>query len=134
MPKYFPGVTHAIVKTSTNAKLTEGGLLAMVYLCFLEDADVIVVQINKMTGPITGATAELPGFSIPYNGKTISVAGLRGKPADEAKLMALVAFDKVKQKFGLKFNKQYKVVAKDITEIGGTDAQHVSGVGTEAQQ
>jgi hypothetical protein len=114
MPKFFPGLTHAIVKTPTNAEMMTrmGGALAMVRLCFTTDTDFLLIRISKMTGPVSGVVADLP--TVPG----LSLAGIQGQPADELKMAALIAFDKVKQKFGIKFGKQFKVISNDITEIG----------------
>lgn len=117
MPKFFPGITHTIVKTPKDTE-TMGRLggLAVVRLCFTTDEDCIIVKIVKMEGFTSGVSAivpQIPGTQIP---------AIAGKVANEAKLEALMAFDRVKQKFGIKFGKQYKVLAKDIEEIGGTNA------------
>lgn len=124
MPKFFPGITHTIVKTpkdiATMEKL-EG--LATVRLCFTTDEDFIVIKIKKMEGPTSGVSAIVP--CVP--GTVLSA--MYGKVANEAKLEALMAFDRVKQKFGIKFGKKYKVTLKDVVEIGGSDAVNLPGVG-----
>lgn len=99
------------------------GGLAIVRLCFTTDEDCIVVKIVKMEGPTSGVTALVP--QIP----STVIPGIAGKVANEAKLEALMAFDRVKQKFGIKFGKQYRVLAKDIEEIGGTNAISSPGLG-----
>lgn len=94
----------------------------MVRLCFTNDTDFLIVRISKMQGPTTGVVANLPSFAATTSkGDIIPIAGIQGKPADEVKMMALIAFDKVKQKFGIKFGKQYKVISNDIQEMGGTN-------------
>jgi hypothetical protein len=114
MPKFFPGVTHAIVKTPANADvMTKLDGIAIVRLCFTSDEDFILVKISRMLGPTAGVTAILPVVPVPNIPGTIILA-IQGKPADEVKIMALMAFDKVKQKFGLKYGKQYKVISNDI--------------------
>lgn len=124
MPKFFPGVTHTIVKTPKDiATMERLGGLATVRLCFTNDEDFIVIKIKKMDGPVSGVAAIVPCIS----GTIISAIG--GGVANEAKLEALMAFDKVKQKFGIKFGKVYKVLAKDIQEIGGTSAASSPGNG-----
>lgn len=125
MPKFFPSITHAIVKTPRDADVMArmGGAIAMVRLCFLDDNDYILMRINKMEGPTSGVVADVPSFDAKTNdGRTVSICGFAGKVSNEIKLEALLAFDKVKQKFGIKFGKVYKVSAKDIQEIGDTSA------------
>lgn len=119
MPKYFPSITHCKVVMPHDAKDMEslGGTLATVILCFSNEDDVLQpIQIKKMPGPVTGVIAEIPVTTFVHKGKTVFIPILKGKPADEIKLTALIAFDKVKQKYGLKFGKKYRV-AGDVEEI-----------------
>lgn len=126
MPKFFPGVSHSVVKTMKDAAtIQKMGMLATVRLCFADDMDNIIIGIKKMDGPVSGVTAVLPGFSV----GTLCVPAIQGKVANEAKLIALMAFDQVKQKFGLKFNKMYRVNSKDVQEIGAPGAVNLPGVG-----
>lgn len=121
MPKYFPGVTHCLVQTPITKEDMQamGNTIATVHLCFAGDFDILgPIRIKKMEGPTSGATAHIPITPIIIGGKKNWIPILRGKLADEAKLEALIAFDKVKQQFGLKFGKTYKVFAKTIEEIG----------------
>lgn len=129
MHKYFPGVSHCIVRTPKNAEAMTKmeGTIAMVYVCFGADVDNIIVQVKKMEGPTTGATATPPYFTVTGDGKTIRMPGIQGKVANEIKLTALLAFDKVKQQFGLKFGKRYKVLDNAIEEI--SDAKCIASVG-----
>lgn len=129
MPKYFPGVSHYMVRTPKNAEtmIRMDGTIAMVYICFGADEDHIVVQVKKMEGPTTGATATPPYFTVNGDTKTIRMSGVQGKVANEVKMMALLAFDRVKQQFGLKFGKRYKVLDNTIEEI--IDAQRSTNVG-----
>ena len=120
MPKYFPGLSHSLVKTVKNKELFDktGGAIAMVSLCFGNDTDCIVLVVKKMSGPTSGVTAELPGYTV----NSVVLPSFLGKPGDELKLAALTAFDRVKQKFGVKWAKHYKVFEKDIEEIGAVNA------------
>ena len=102
----------------------------MVRLCFTNDNDYILMRIAKMEGPTSGVVANLPSFiATTANGAIVPIAGVAGKPADEVKMIALIAFDKVKQKFGIKFGKQYKVISNDIQEMGGANAVSSPGNG-----
>lgn len=119
MPKYFPGVTYCLVRTPTNTETMKkvGDALAFVHLCFGSDEDYILVQIKKMEGFTSGVTAFLPYFVATSEDKTLLIPAIQGKVANEAKLSALIAFDQVKQKFGLKFGRRYKVYEKSVEEI-----------------
>jgi hypothetical protein len=127
MPKYLPGATHSIVRTVHNIQDMQlmNGIMALIDVCFGPgDADAVrMIAIKKMEGPTSGATAHIPRTVIVREGKRGWVPVLEGKVADEAKTIALVAFDKVKSKFGLKFNKTYKVFAKDIEEVDSFEAR-----------
>lgn len=127
MPKFLPGLSHRIVKTVKSKEAMEklSGAMALVTLCFTTNDDCINVMVHKMQGPTSGVTASVPGFII--NGKPVD--GIQGKVASELKMEALMAFDRVKQKFGLKWNRKYVVYEKTIEEI--PDAQHVSGLGAQ---
>lgn len=130
MPKYFPGITHAIVRTATTKESVEKtGHLAVVYLCFTTDDDNLLVFIGKLPGPTSGVQATLPGFSIDYKGSPTFVPAIRGKAGDEIKMAALIAFDRVKQSRGIKYNKKYKVMTKDITEMEKINAERAAEVG-----
>lgn len=122
MPKFLPGVTHALVVTSTNKEDMDKmhGIMANVNLCFGpgDEHALCSIGIKKMEGPVTGLTAHIPKTARITNGKTTYEPTLTGKLADEAKLLALTAFDRVKQSHGLKFGKRYRVIANAVEEIG----------------
>jgi hypothetical protein len=80
-----------------------------------------MIGIKKMQGPVTGLQAHIPKSPVIKDGKTAYVPVVTGKAADEVKLLALVAFDRMKQEFGIKFNKNFRVLAKTIEVIGDTD-------------
>lgn len=125
MPKYFPGVTHVIINTVPSAKEMEAmkGTMAFVTLCFGpgDESSIGMIAIKKMPGPVTGLQAHIPKSPIIKDGKTAYISVITGKASDEAKMLALIAFDRMKQEFGIKFNKSYRVLAKTIEVIGGTD-------------
>ncbi len=122
MPKYFPGVTHSIVRTvhcAEDMKLMKG-VLAFVDVCFGPgDCDAVrMIAIKKMSGPIAGVTAHIPRTILIREGKKGWIPVIEGKAAEEAKMTALIAFDRVKSAHGLKFNKTYRILAKTVEEIG----------------
>lgn len=125
MPKFFPGVTHAIVKTVADQKDMDSmaKALAHVYLCFGpgDETSIGPVRIKKMEGPTAGVVAQVPKVPMITNGVKSWDPIVNGKAADEIKLAALVAFDRVKSAQGLKFNKSYRV-AKEVEEIVTTNA------------
>lgn len=132
MPKYFPSLTHCKVITIHDAKDMEAteGTLAVVTLCFGSDTDTLQpIAIKKMPGPTSGVIAQVAKAPVKYNGKNIWISMLNGKLADEAKMEALIAFDKVKSIHGLKYNKRYRVDAKGVEEIGVTNAERSPGLG-----
>jgi hypothetical protein len=134
MPKYFPGITHCIVRTPKNKEEMEATqeVIADVALCFGDDSDGLgPIRIKKMQGVISGVSAYPPKALVIENGKKAWLYILNGKVADEAKMTALIAFDKVKQKFGVKYNKKYKVVGDTVEEIGANDAISSSGMGEQ---
>lgn len=125
--KYFPGISHAIVKTANDARAMElYNAVAIVFLCFTDDNDYITMFIRKLEGQGTTFNAYVPKHNTVKIPSYVSVPGVSGKPADELKLQALVAFDKVMQKHGLKYHKKYKVFEKTIEEV--VDAQCSTGV------
>ena len=120
MPKYFPGVSYAIVRTMPDKTAMEAakGVMAYVDLCFDSDESAIkFIGIKKMEGPTTGATAHIPKTAVVVNGETKYKPVLEFKVADEARLLALKAFDRVKQQYGLKFNKIYRVLDKTVEDL-----------------
>lgn len=127
MSKIFPGVTHGIVRTvqNTDDMKAMNGIMAFVDLCFGpgDNHAIKFIAIKKMEGPVTGLTAHIPKTVLIKDGTKTYAPLLEGKPADEAKMLALVAFDKVKSAYGLKFNKTYRVLAKAVEEVHAeTDA------------
>lgn len=126
MPKYFPGVTHSIVRTTYCAEDMKAmnGVMAFVDVVFGPgDANAIrMISIKKMEGPTAGITAHIPRTISIQQGKRLWIPVLEHKLADEIKMVALIAFDKVKSQFGLKFNKTYRVLAKTVEEVGVLEA------------
>lgn len=101
------------------ADVEKSGAIAHVDICFgpnNEDA-IRFMRIKKMSGPTAGVTAHSPKTAIIVGGQTKYMSILSGKAEQEAKLLALVAFDRVKQQFGIKFNKAYLVNTKEVLEI-----------------
>ena len=122
MPKYFPGVSYAIVRTMPDKESMDAmdGTMAFVDLCFDSDTSAIrFIGIKKMAGPTTGATAHVPKtvVAVKANGDRKYAPVLEFKVADEARLLALKAFDRVKQQYGLKFNKIYRVLDKIVEDL-----------------
>lgn len=122
MLKYFPGITHAHVHTVGSAKLMElrKGVLAYVNLFFGpgNDSTIRLIAIRKMDGLTVGVTAEIPSTTlVGEEGNPVSIPIVSGHAANELKMEALIAFDKVKSAKGLKFNKHYEVFAKEVKEI-----------------
>jgi hypothetical protein len=131
LPKHFPGVTHAIVRTvKGQSDLDSSGAIAYVSLCFINDDDALLpITIKKMTGPTSGITAHIPKTRILYGGKPYIMEVLKGAAADEVKMAALVAFDQMKQKVGVKWDKKYRVNSTGVEEIGGPNAVSGTRVG-----
>lgn len=121
MPKYFPSFTHTIVNTvlSITEMSAMKGIMAFAEVCFGpgDDNAINLIAIKKIDGPVTGAQAHIPKTPVIKDGKTSYLPVFTGKAADELKMIALVAFDQVKQIHGLKFNKRYRVVGKTVEEI-----------------
>jgi hypothetical protein len=128
MTKYFPGVTHCLIRTPETADDMKAmkDTIAIVSLCFGDDRNLFCpIRIKKMAPPATGVFAEIPMSPIVDKSKKKWGPVLTGQAADEAKMLALVAFDKVLQKYGLKYNKKFRVFAKDIEELIGQESQKV---------
>lgn len=121
MPKYLPGVTHTIITTAKNQDdmTSMKGMMAHVDLCFGpgDEHGIHGIGIRKMEGPVTGLTAHIPKTPMITTGKTTYTPVLSGKLAEEAKLLALVAFDRIKQVKGLKFGQKYRIVGTSIEEL-----------------
>jgi hypothetical protein len=121
MPKYFPGITHAHVHTVSSAKLMAAreGTIAHVNLFFGpgDTSCIRLIAIKKINGPTSGVIAEVPMVPLIGETKTVNVPIVAGHAADELKMEALIAFDKVKSSKGLKFDKHYEVIAKEVKEI-----------------
>lgn len=120
MPKIFPSYTHCIVQTVKDAEAMENmkGIMAFVDVCLGSDSSAIrFIGIKKMTGPITGLTAHIPKTPFIKEGKTEYHPVVEAEAAAELKQLSLVAFDKVKQQFGLKFGKKYRVFEKKVEEL-----------------
>lgn len=122
MPKFFPGVTHAIVSTVYDKIDMDSmkGVLAFVEVCFGpgDDSSLCRILIKKMDGPTAGVTAHVPNAICLHGGKKEWLPIAKGAVADELKMLALIAFDRVKSAYGLKFNKTFRVLAKSVEEIG----------------
>lgn len=134
MPKYFPGITHCIVHMPKDSQeiTATGGVICNVSLYFGNDSDGLgPIRIKKMAGVVSGVTAHAPKAMAIVDGKKVWIHVLNGKVADEAKLLALIAFDSVKQRFGIKYNKKYRVTGNIIEEIGVTDVVSCAGVGEQ---
>lgn len=95
------------------------GTIAFVNLYFGpgNDSYIGLIPIKKMEGPVSGVTAHIPKTPIVGEEKVIYCPIVTGHAANEIKMEALIAFDKVKAAHGLKFNKHYEVMGKDVREI-----------------
>ena len=132
MPKFFPAVSHAQVRTvaDANAMKAMHNTVAFVDIYFGPGENFIgYIGIKKIEGPTLGVQAHIPKTPILVAGKPVYIPIIQGEPADELKMLALKAFDRVKSAYGLKFSKTYKVLAKTVEEIGGPNAVSSPGVG-----
>lgn len=121
MPKYFPSVSHALVRTVSDQKAMDRmkGTMAFVDLYMGPGENAICyIAIKKITGPTLGVNAHIPKTPVYVGEKLVYVPVVQGEPAEELKMLALRAFDRVKSAHGLKFSKTYKVLAKTIEEVG----------------
>jgi len=121
MPKILVGISSVVVCTAKNAEDMEksGGVMAHADLCFGSGREHAIkyIRIRKMQGPTPGVTAHVPKAAVMIDGHIVYKPVLTGQAEQEAKHEALVAFDRIKQQFGIKFNKTYVVNAKEVTEV-----------------
>lgn len=109
--------------------------IAFVDLCFGKDDNTAIglISIRKISGPTAGVTAHIPKTPVYRHGKLMYIEMIQGAAADELKMLALIAFDKVKQMFGLKFDKSYRVGPSIVVEkLGEDNAERSSGVGQQS--
>jgi len=118
--KHLSGVSHCLVRTAATEADMQGmdGTIATVALCFGDDKNVFCpIKIKRVPGPTVHFSAELPKSVTLNKGEKTIYHVLMGPIGEEAKMMALVAFDKVKQASGLKFGKKFRVFDKKVEEV-----------------
>ena len=118
MPKYFPSYTHTTVKSIKNEidSIAMNNTIALVSIHFGDACAIQHIAIKKMH-LISGVIAHIPMSAMIVDNKKEWYSIVTGPAAEELKLLALVAFDRVKQLHGLKYNRTYRVSGTDAILI-----------------